>query len=259
MTARWGLVCTPTAELRRQPAHAAELVSQRLLGEVVRIDRARGGWLEVRGWDDYPGWVRDWSVRRVAEGAARDWEQAAQLLAWGSGAIARCRRGGPQPLPWGARLRPLQRLRSDWEVLLPDGRRARLPHAGSRLGIRERSRPQRLAVELGRAVVGSGYLWGGTTPWGFDCSGLIQWAYGLAGIKLPRDARDQRAALAPVTGRARPGDLIFFGRRGRIGHVAMVTRSPWIIHAFGRVEEIRLQADEPRELVPFYAGLRRPG
>jgi cell wall-associated NlpC family hydrolase len=120
----------------------------------------------------------------------------------------------------------------------------------------------RRAAALASAVRGVPYLWGGTSSWGFDCSGLVQWAYALAGRALPRDARDQIEVTRPVAPdeSPRPGDLLFFSRDGQPGHVGLVTHPPSFVHAYSQVEEARLgpgPLSRP-ELRPACLGLRRP-
>ncbi len=71
-----------------------------------------------------------------------------------------------------------------------------------------------VAVQWALAQIGTPYVWGGETPGvGFDCSGLVQAAYAVAGLKLPRVAQDQYDATPKVAAGAplAPGDLVFFG------------------------------------------------
>lgn len=67
-------------------------------------------------------------------------------------------------------------------------------------------------IELARAQIGRPYVWGGASPaTSFDCSGLVQWAYGQLGLKLPRTAQQQFNATARVSrSDLEPGDLLFF-------------------------------------------------
>ena len=71
-----------------------------------------------------------------------------------------------------------------------------------------------IAVQVALAQVGTPYLWGGESPGvGFDCSGLVQFAYQNAGISLPRTAQTQYNAgpHLPIGATPQPGDLVFFG------------------------------------------------
>jgi gamma-D-glutamyl-L-lysine dipeptidyl-peptidase len=96
--------------------------------------------------------------------------------------------------------------------------------------------------------MGAPYLWGGRTPSGVDCSGLIQMLYILMGIYLPRDASQQvlEGDAVELLDLCEPGDLAFFeNEEGRIVHVGLIlTRNDdgdlRIAHASGRVRIDRL-------------------
>ncbi len=81
------------------------------------------------------------------------------------------------------------------------------------------------AVDWALAQVGTPYIWGGETPGvGFDCSGLVQAAYKVAGIALPRVAQDQfdAGSTLPQGTVLQPGDLVFFGTGPRqVSHVGL--------------------------------------
>lgn len=100
-------------------------------------------------------------------------------------------------------------------------------------------------VELALEAMGTPYVWGGTSENGFDCSGLIQYAYRRHGIELPRVSRSQMRAGTAVNRSIedlKPGDVLGFNaqRGGRITHVGLYLGNNRFIHSSPRGVE---QAD----------------
>nr|WP_240969102.1 C40 family peptidase [Streptomyces sp. HNM0575] len=116
-------------------------------------------------------------------------------------------------------------------------RRERASRAGGRSvaalpGGTEEASSQRAAaaVAAARSAVGRPYVWGATGPGSFDCSGLTQWAYGRAGVAIPRTSQEQRSAGRQVPmSQARPGDLVVY--RDDASHVGMYVGGGQVVHA----------------------------
>lgn len=69
----------------------------------------------------------------------------------------------------------------------------------------------RQIIDITAQQIGVPYVWGGTTPKGFDCSGLMQYAFGKAGVHIPRVARDQQKVSTKISFEdLKPGDLVFW-------------------------------------------------
>ncbi|MCB0792868.1 MAG: C40 family peptidase [Flavobacteriales bacterium] len=211
--------------MRREPGDRSEMVSQWLFGETGERIEQRDGWSLVKfDHDGYAGWVDDKQVlacdtpnydpdlRVIDQTTILDLGDRQVLLPYG-GVLPFYADGA---ILWGERRIPVKAVTNQ----RADGERAEL-----------------LDLYL-HPFLGAPYLWGGRTPGGVDCSGMVQMLFILMGIYLPRDAHQQaeEGDAVELVDLAVPGDLAFFDNdEGRITHVGIVLPDHRIAHASGRV------------------------
>src|SRR3989441_6276543 len=120
-------------------------------------------------------------------------------------------------------------------------------------------------VRTALAVLGTPYEWGGSAENGFDCSGLIQYAYASHGIRLPRTSRDQAtsgAIVTPVIEALQPGDILLFAAQpgGGVTHVGLYVGEQTFIHSSNtgvRLSRLEAQDADGAWWVARWVGARR--
>lgn len=118
--------------------------------------------------------------------------------------------------------------------------------------------PALKAVDFATGLIGTPYRWGGATPAGFDCSGLVYYTFGKAGVRVPRTSQQQFDAAQPVAlHEAVPGDLVFFAERGRIFHVGIYLGDDRFIHAPDRGRAVSVASLTEGFYQARFAGARR--
>jgi gamma-D-glutamyl-L-lysine dipeptidyl-peptidase len=211
------------------PTIRAEQVTQLVLGATGSIVERNGEWRRVTIHSDgYHGWVHTGYLLEVEDDQLAEWQSRA--TGWSEGAMIRTE-AGDIPLPLTARVILDEKL-----VILPDGRRGqviegRITPFGEIQRAASNKSPERWAQTH---FLGSPYQWGGVTPWGVDCSGLVQTTFAARGVQLPRDSSQQAGCGAQVSPETvHPGDLLFFsGESGHgITHVAFAGEGDTLVHS----------------------------
>ncbi len=121
------------------------------------------------------------------------------------------------------------------------------------------------ASAMGQAIVneaskylGVPYVWGGTTPDGFDCSGLVQYVLRDLGIDISRVTQTQCKEGVPVAkGDLQPGDLVFFEKNGDVHHVGIYVGNGQMLHAPRTGDVVRIVDMNTPYYTSTYYGARR--
>ena len=206
-----------------EPIVFSTQISQVLHGHAADvIDRDRD-WRKIRSADGYEGWAHEayFADPVMSNGSLPSgWNDPRPLSL---GCTVRETSGVTKRLPLGALVEERDVLTGGTAISL-DERRARFPRDGEAI--------TRTALEL---FEGTWYMWGGVTPWGCDCSGLVQSSFALHGVSVRRDAVMQATQGVAVEGGLedlRPADLLFFSDRedGFITHVAISLGGTRVVH-----------------------------
>ncbi|MEY2884944.1 MAG: hypothetical protein RL490_2668 [Pseudomonadota bacterium] len=199
--------------VRKAGDAAATAVSELLFGEDFDLFDVAGDWGFGRtAADRYTGWVA-LAALAVPEAAPTHFVSAALAPVF---AAADIKAPALMALPFGARVAGAM---GDRFVALAGGGFVHHRHVAP---------PPGDALAVARIFAGAPYLWGGRTPQGVDCSGLVQAALSACGIAAPRDSYQQRAALGVPVAFAdrRAGDIVFFP-----GHVGLLQDADTLFHA----------------------------
>jgi len=197
------MIITSVADIRTQPKFESERDSQLIYGEFVEVLENLGEWSKVRGVDKVTGYIK---TTLIGEERPRKYKLNSMY------------RNEKMALPFGAYL-------DDKDV----------EYYGIPKGLLEPIDRIFDPLNLYKKFMGVPYLWGGTSDFGFDCSGFTQRLFRYSGMEIPRNSSQQRDKSNEVKGfeNAEPGDLVFFK-----GHVAIYLGNGQIVHANGRYSRV---------------------
>lgn len=236
---RWAVVNTSLCYLRAEPDYESALESQCLMGTVVEITGSERYWRKVDVPDYKDVWTNELVLAEMDEAQLERYTEAPKWICVAQHSVL-------YSLPDDSSVRVSDFIlgdvvcKGDGTAVSKDGVRwvEAATAAGRRAWVREadvadleswrmsvRADGESLLRTAGR-MLGTPYLWGGCSVYGFDCSGLVKLVYMMNGIVLPRNAREQINCGVSVPydlGSMRPGDLIFYGSKSPDGSVRSVT------------------------------------
>ena len=208
---KYGQTKLSVIAVRAAAKHSSEMVTQLLYNESYTILEEQSEWLYIQCLHDgYEGWIPQNQVHYISEELFdRPFQSySSNLIDWEEGLEQRVFLGSPlYQLPEAAALTKTEQV-----------------------------------CQAALKYLRTPYLWGGRSPLGIDCSGLMQMAFRMGGRMLPRDAYQQATVGRLIGwGERKKGDMAFFAnKQGKISHVGLVWAENAILHASAWVRIDRL-------------------
>lgn len=226
-----GICYLSIVPVRSEPSDRSEMVNQLLFGDLLEVLESSGNWIRIRTWHDaYEGWCDRKQIQLLTDETIEILKGSSLQVVTDITATLSTRGRPSIILPAASSLFSLSNgliAGPGGDYNLTEGN-AELPECRSYEEI----------SEAASVYLNAPYLWGGRSPFGIDCSGLIQVVFKMKGVNLKRDASQQAAQgrLISLIEESRAGDVAFFdNEEGNIIHTGIITGMGSIVHASGSV------------------------
>ena len=259
---RNGIVIIDVGDIRHEPHKHGKLITQVLMGTVVKLLKKAGGYCFIQMPDQYLGWIDIASLFMADQTDVKTWNLAHKVIITELKCIVR-KTPDSSSVPLcnvvaGCILKSGGKNNGWTMVELADGRKGFVPNSLVQ-DLNEWNKSRMLTGEnlekTAKALLGIPYLWGGTSVKGMDCSGFVKMVYRLNGMELHRDADQQADQGTPIDPgknfkNLQKGDLLFFCQKTkgiqpkRITHVALSLGNKLFIHSAVR-GRVRLGSFDP--------------
>lgn len=255
-----GIIQLSVANLRSNPSHSSELVTQATLGTPVKVFKKEEDWYYIQTPDGYLAWVDQGGVSLSTPEELNAWRGSEKIIflePFGFSFSEPSRESQVVTDLVAGNVLELTGEENDfYKVSYPNDKTGFIPKSEAQLyleWLESLDQSGENLTKTAKMLMGVPYLWGGTSPKGMDCSGFTKTIFFLNGMVIPRDASQQIAAGQEIDStrnfeNLKTGDLLYFGKKAtdttpeKIIHVGMWIGDNKFIHSMG---EVRISTFDP--------------
>ena len=231
MNDRW-VTSVAVAPMHAKPTFSSEMVSQSLFWDPIDVIEKKDNWNLIKSLDGYEAWMHSFYMHASSICSDRE----IMIIDRNMPVFSKKNdlNSLQMVLSFGSKVPVLHEHEDSLEIILPNETRGFISNDSFKV---EKSRNDMLS--LSRNLLGVPYLWGGTSSFGYDCSGFVQSLLKSLNMSIARDSSDQHdddRLFQIDLEDAEPGDLIFFFENDKINHVGFILENNKIMHCSGEVK-----------------------
>ena len=232
------IVKSPVANIYKSHTFTSELVTQALIWEELIVLDKKNNWYKIQQQDGYIGWTHKFYIINSDIYDSNKSLQNKNNWYWIKDRLTSIRlMDSSEVLISFGSLLPCFDSGKSFYTIFPNGEKGSL-NKKSVLQYKANHSLENI-ITYSMKLIGTPYLWGGKSSYGYDCSGLIQIIYNIAGYKFPRDCSMQiKSNLLKEISKdyIKKGDLVYFSNEDSINHVGVFINENKFLHSSGHIK-----------------------
>lgn len=236
LSQKTALISVSVTDMKAEASYTSSTVSQAMMGTPVKVTGHKSYWYKITTPEGYEGWTTEKNIYFITDSEFEKWKRSRRGIVTSYFEAILSSPSSDSEVIGNCIMGNIVQLTDETTdgysaIIIPDGRKGFIPQssvAPFREMLKSMNVSGKAITDTAEKFLGFPYLWGGLSPLGMDCSGLVKLSYFLNGIILKRDAKEQimtgeKIEVTPDFRNLKKGDLVFFGTPASSSEPAKVT------------------------------------